>query len=294
MTRKNKDDEKNSFKVFLSYSLADKEIAKRVVNGLVSRDIEGWFDEYELEAGQSLYESIENTISAGDYVVVLLSESSVKSPWVNHELAHILLSDFNKRYITILPVLIDNVGIPFPLTGFPLVNLGDDFEIGLDRLTRIIRVLPVLDFKRLSPQSFEALIKELLARIGFQEIHPTKSQDLGIDLIAEQLRLDEFGTEHREVWLVELKLYQKSRADLRSLKQLVAYLKNSSKIDKALLVTNSNLTSAALEWLQSIKAQEQIDLQVLDGTELRNLLLQHDDLVQKYFTTFGQGKTQKR
>jgi hypothetical protein len=66
--------------------------------------------------------------------------------------------------------------------------------------------------------------------------------------------------------------------------QLAGYAKNDPKINKALLVTNGKLTSVALDWVSDAPKVTGIPIRVVDGTELKRLLLQNTDLVSKYFT----------
>jgi restriction endonuclease Mrr len=178
------------------------------------------------------------------------------------------ISDFSRRDITLLPVRLD------------------------DKLAKIIGVVPEVDFKKLNPQKFESLVGELLWKTGFENVQlMPQHHDTGVDLIAEYRRSDPFGAEIREVYLVQVKLYRQSRADLKFLNQSIAYLKSFPQADEILLVTNSQLTSAALEWLNSVKQKEKISVRVIDGTELKRLLLKHNDLVQKYFSADEEGES---
>lgn len=90
--------------------------------------------------------------------------------------------------------------------------------------------------------------------------------------------------------MVEVKFYHKSRADLKSIHQLAGYLSYLPEHCKGLLVTNSQLTSAAREWLASAESKGRIQIRVIDGTELKRLLLQHKNLIYKYFLKSGRGQ----
>jgi hypothetical protein len=52
---------------------------------------------------------------------------------------------------------------------------------------------------------------------------------------------------------------------------------------KGLLVTNGQLTSAARAWLESAEAKNRAEVRVVDGPELKRLLLRHKELIYKYF-----------
>jgi hypothetical protein len=62
---------------------------------------------------------------------------------------------------------------------------------------------------------------------------------------------------------------------------------------KGLLVTNGQLTSAARDWLASAEAQSRIEIRVIEGTELKRLLLQHKELVNKYFVKKMEGQDEQ-
>ena len=276
-------DEKPLSRIFLKCSRHDQTVAKRIVDRLDKRSIKIWLDTYESSLGDSVIQSIKQSISANDYVIFLLSWNSVNSSWMRHALANTPLSDLSKRNITLLPVRIDDCRVPPSLSNYQSLDLHGDFEKGLTLLAKAIDAVQDVKFERLTPQSFESLVKELLLRTGFREIESVDSSDPEVDLIADYWNYDPFGVERKETYVVEAKLYRDSRADLKSCKQLVEYVKRFSRIDKGLLVTNSKLTSAASEWLQNVKEREKIEVRVVDGTELKRLLLLYVDLIQEYF-----------
>ncbi len=158
-------------------------------------------------------------------------------------------------------------------------------EENLEKLANALRATAEIDFEKLSPHTFEQLVTDLLHKLGFINLHSeSKQSDSGIDAIVEFRHKDPFGAENREVYAVETKFYRDSRADLRTIQQLLRYVKKDPKIDKALLVTNGNLTSVALDWVSDAPKLTGIPIRVVDGTELKRLLLQNTDLVSKYFT----------
>ncbi|MBF2067992.1 MAG: restriction endonuclease [Calothrix sp. C42_A2020_038] len=112
-----------------------------------------------------------------------------------------------------------------------------------------------------------------------------KSSFDGIHAIVKFRHQDLFGTETLDVYALESKLYRESRADLRSLRKLALHAKSNSNIDKALVVTDGNLTSVALDWVNDAPKATGVPIRVVDGTELKRLLLQNTDLVSKYFAT---------
>jgi restriction endonuclease Mrr len=271
-------------RVFVSYASADKAVARVIVEGLRSRNINVWLDDYELYPGTHLAESIRSAVSASAYFLLLLSKHLVNSHWVSKE-TEAVLKELQNRDITFLPVLLEDCEIPSSLATYQFFDMRSGIQENLEKLVNALSSTVEIDFDKLSPHTFEQLVTDLLQKLGFINLQSqSKQSDSGIDAIVEFRHKDPFGVENREVYAVETKFYRDSRADLRTLKQLTGYVKNDPKIDKALLVTNGNLTSVALDWVSDAPKLTGIPIRVVDGTELKRLLLQNNDLVSKYFT----------
>ena len=72
--------------VFLSYSAKDTGVARSLANELSRRGLQVWFDEREILVGDSILDRINEAIRSVDYLLVLLSDNSLKSSWVNQEI----------------------------------------------------------------------------------------------------------------------------------------------------------------------------------------------------------------
>lgn len=270
--------------IFLSYASADKAAARAIVDRLRSRNLDVWLDDYELYPGGHWAESIRVAVSASAYLLLLLSKHSVHFHWLSNE-TEAVLKELQSRDITFLPVLLENCDIPLSLASYQWFDMRSGIEENLEKLASALRYTQKIDFEKLSPQTFEQLVVELLQKLGFVNLQSdSKQSDSHIDAVVEFRHKDPFGAETREVYAVETKFYRHSRADLRTLMQLVSYAKNDPKINKALLVTNGKLTSVALDWVSDAPKIIGIPIRVVDGTELKRLLLQNTDLVSKYFT----------
>ena len=102
-------------KAFISYSSADKETAEHLAKDLISQGVDAWFDKWEIMPGNSLRRKIEQGISEASHFIVLLTENSLKSEWVQTELDAAMVRKIENE-CRLLPVL---YGIPFedvPLT----------------------------------------------------------------------------------------------------------------------------------------------------------------------------------
>ena len=284
MRNKSEQERTQRCQIFLSYAHDDEYAARIIADKMCKKGFRVLPDMYELDTVGALASAIQNAISASDYLVVLLSPNSMKSAWVQKELNVALARELTTRDITLLPVVIADCEIPAALASHQYLDLRSDFEEGVDRLVEQIGLVSEMDFSILDYRLFEDLVVDLLAMLGFTDMKQGWAiEDKCIDIKALYPRLDPFSAEIVETWLVEVKFYRKSRADLKSIHQLAGYLSSLPEHCKGLLVTNSQLTSAAREWLASAESKDRIQIRVIDGTELKRLLLQHKDLIHKYF-----------
>jgi hypothetical protein len=74
-------------KVFLSHSSADNILAKRICRELRDQAVSVWFDRIELKPGDSLTSKIPQGIGNADALLVLVTESSKSSRWVEKEIS---------------------------------------------------------------------------------------------------------------------------------------------------------------------------------------------------------------
>jgi len=269
--------------VFISYAQADNAIARQVADSLRGAGLAVWFDEWALNPGDSIRVRIEERMRASDLLLVLLSPSSVSSNWVTTEWTAALAHELNARAVTVIPAIIKDCEIPPILASRQFLDLRTDLQGGLRRLIQQLGIIPEIDFSKLTGQSFEELVADLLRQLGFSLEHQHVSRDSGFDFVASFVGEDPFGAERRESWLIEVKLYQKERVSLQALRQMVGYMVTVSGSHKGLVVTNSQLTSVAAEFLRDITEKSGRELRVIDGTELRALLLCHPELVERYF-----------
>jgi hypothetical protein len=91
------------FKVFLSYASHDKRFARRLASDLERVHIDVWLDELDLDVGESL-NTISDAILKSDFLVVIVSNSSMSSPWVAREVDMAINGD-----VGLIPALIETV-----------------------------------------------------------------------------------------------------------------------------------------------------------------------------------------
>lgn len=76
----------NSPIVFISHSSKDKDrFVKCLAEQLISRGIDAWYDDWELEFGDSLIDIFDKGISKCDVFLSIISKNSIGSNWVKEE-----------------------------------------------------------------------------------------------------------------------------------------------------------------------------------------------------------------
>ena len=73
-------------KAFLSYSFDDRNIAERIARTLMASGIDVWWAEWEMKAGDSLRQRIDEGLTGCTHFLVLLTAGSLQKPWVNQEM----------------------------------------------------------------------------------------------------------------------------------------------------------------------------------------------------------------
>jgi len=99
-------------RVFLSHAHEDKPFAKRLTADLQKAGHGVWIDEAEINIGDSLIQKIGDALDEVDYVIAVLSEASIDSPWVNRELDIASTREMQESRVVVLPVLIEKVRVP--------------------------------------------------------------------------------------------------------------------------------------------------------------------------------------
>ncbi len=127
--------------VFLSYASENEDIARKVYEGLVKRDVEVWFDKEDLGPGK-WKDKVLKAITRSRYFIILISEAALRKTgdepgFQDKELnrAYNIAEDQPDDEFTIIPVRIEDCDRgDHRLTSFQQYDLYDDFEEGLDTI----------------------------------------------------------------------------------------------------------------------------------------------------------------
>lgn len=81
------------YSCFISYSTADEEFATRLHNDFQAVGVRCWKWDHDARTGRSLWGEIDQAIRVHDKLVLIASESSLKSPAVNREIERAILQE---------------------------------------------------------------------------------------------------------------------------------------------------------------------------------------------------------
>lgn len=100
-------EESYDYDAFICHSGEDKEdFVRPLATDLRARGLDVWYDEFRLEIGDNIRESIDQGLSNSDFGIVVLSKSFFEREWTEYELNGLLERDFNSDKV-ILPIWLD-------------------------------------------------------------------------------------------------------------------------------------------------------------------------------------------
>lgn len=123
-------------RVFISYSIVDQKFVDRLCSELEVRGVDVWRDSKDIQVGDSIVAKIEEGIEKSQYFCLVLSEASVRHPWILREYRTALNRQLatNGKAIRILPLRIDDCQMPELLRDIKYANFSRSFLEGLDSL----------------------------------------------------------------------------------------------------------------------------------------------------------------
>ena len=92
---------------FISYSSKDQEFAERLYADLQSKNVRCWYAPEDLKIGDKFRTRIDESIRVHDKLLLVLSEHSVISPWVEKEVETALEKEHQQRKLVLFPVKLD-------------------------------------------------------------------------------------------------------------------------------------------------------------------------------------------
>ncbi len=96
------------YSCFISYSHVDHEFARRLHADLQARGVRCWFAPQDMKIGDRIRQRIDEVIRIHDRLLLVLSQNSVASSWVEKEVSTAMESEDEQKRTILFPVRLDD------------------------------------------------------------------------------------------------------------------------------------------------------------------------------------------
>jgi hypothetical protein len=140
------------YSCFVSYSAKDQIFVERLHADLQNKGVRCWFAPHDLPIGAKTWDAIDEAIRLRDKLLLILSEASIASEWVEDEVSKAYAEERSRKEVVLFPIRIDNAVIsaeePWAVKLKDQRNIGDfrqwkkpaQYQKSLDRLLRDLKV----------------------------------------------------------------------------------------------------------------------------------------------------------
>jgi len=132
--------EPEPIKIFISYRKTKKAHAEAIARRLLRERIEPLWDEWRIQAGDSITEGIDKMFAESRACLILWSQDSPTGNWCTKEL-HTALSKAVRDKYRVIPVRLDNSPMPDLLSELKWIDLSDwdsQFETGMREIIQVV------------------------------------------------------------------------------------------------------------------------------------------------------------
>ena len=153
------------YSCFISYSAKDEEFANRLHSRLRDAKARVWFAPEDIKGGEKIYEQIERAIQLHDRLLLVLSENSLRSNWVETEIRKAIETEKRENRRKLFPIRI---------TDYETLKKWRCFDADSGRdLAVEVREYFIPDFSNWkNHDSFEAAFDKLLRDLRAEEESP--------------------------------------------------------------------------------------------------------------------------
>ena len=96
------------YSCFISYSSKDEEFARRLHGDLQQANVRCWFAPEDLKIGEKFRTRIDESIRLYGKLMVILTERSIASPWVEDEVEAALEEERRSGKLVLFPIQLDD------------------------------------------------------------------------------------------------------------------------------------------------------------------------------------------
>ena len=124
------------YDVFLSYSKKDRDWVAAFTESLQDSGVSGWFDASSLAPGERWEDRIQEALRDSKFLVVILSQDLIESPWTFFELGAAVAD--KKRIIPVFTKDVELDRLPSVLRKFQALRESSPLEAG-KRVAEVIK-----------------------------------------------------------------------------------------------------------------------------------------------------------
>ncbi|XZN97515.1 MAG: TIR domain-containing protein [Microcoleus sp.] len=128
-----------SLDVFISYSRADSDLARKLNNELQLQGKTTWFDQESIASGSDFAREIEQGIQSSDNFLFILSPQAINSPYCTMEVEY--AANLNKRFVTLLHRSVNSADLHPELAKVQWIDFNQndrDFNANFNQLVRTL------------------------------------------------------------------------------------------------------------------------------------------------------------
>ena len=122
-------------KVFVSYSHKDDAFTRELVKKLESSDVNVTIDVHSLRLGDCIQEFIQKAVRSTEWTIMIVSQSSLRSPWVMAEFMETILYERFQDRSRLIPVTIDDSVFKLELE----IDIDEELQQKIDEVNDMIR-----------------------------------------------------------------------------------------------------------------------------------------------------------
>jgi hypothetical protein len=99
------------YSCFISYSSKDDDFAQRLHADLQQKGVRRWFAPEDLKIGEKFRTRIDESIRVYDKLMVVLSENSIRSRWVEDEVEAAFEKEDKQNKLVLFPIRLDDAAM---------------------------------------------------------------------------------------------------------------------------------------------------------------------------------------
>lgn len=120
--------------LFISYASADRVFVRQLAQNLTLLGHTVWLDIDEIAVGESLVGKVAAGLERAEFVLIVLSQHTPSSRWMEHEWQMKYHEEVTKRRAVLLPILLEECVIPFFLRHKRFADFRTRHEVGFAQL----------------------------------------------------------------------------------------------------------------------------------------------------------------